>query len=74
MANNFNCEINNHETFSSLLKILRNNSENIDLFFSFVGSGMAKIIKKNDNKLNNPKKIKSRQYSVKNFFRKLLNK
>ena len=72
--NNLNCEINNEETFNSLLKILRNNNESIDLYFSFVGSGMAKIIKKNNNKLNKPKKLKSRKYSSKNILRKLLNK
>ena len=70
--NNFNCEINNLETFNLLLEILRNNKENIDLYFSFVGSGMAKILKKNNKNLNESKKILSRKYSLKNFLRKLI--
>ena len=44
--NNFNCEINNKETFYMLLEILRSNRENVDIYFSFIGSGMCKIVKK----------------------------
>jgi len=71
---NFNCEINNQETFNMLLEILRANNENIDLYFSFIGSGMAKISKKNNSMLDKPKKIISRRYSFKNFLRKLINR
>lgn len=68
---NFNCEINNQETFDKLLEILSSNKENINLFFSFRDSGLAKIIKKSENQLNKTKKIISRKYSFKNFFRKI---
>ena len=43
--NNFNCEINNYETFQRLLEIKSSNENSFDLYFSFVGSGLAKIKK-----------------------------
>ena len=44
---------------------------NFDLNFNFKGSGMAKIFKKNENKLEPEKKIYSRKYTIKNFLRKI---
>lgn len=70
--NNFNCEINNQETFFRLLQILNNNTDIIDLYFSFVSSGMAKILKKNDKQLLMPKKINTRENSIKNILRKII--
>ena len=70
--NSFNCEINNKETFNVILEILMSNHKNIDVEFSFVGSGMCKITKKNDSKLNENIKILSRTFSIKNLIRKLL--
>ena len=70
--NNFSLEINNQETFERILEIFNENHENIDLEFSFVGTGIAKIQKLNDNELKNSKKIKLRKYTLKNFFRKFL--
>ena len=52
----FNCEINNY-AFNKLLEILRANENNFDLYYSFVSSGMAKILK-NNTKLNKPLEIK----------------
>ena len=72
--NNFYCEINNQETFELLLSIYSENSENFDLNFSFVSSGLAIIKKKNDNKLINYKKIENRYFSLKNILRKLWRK
>ena len=69
--NNFNCEINNQETFERLLEISRANQENFDLDFTFVGSGLAKIKKLNENKLFVKQKIKSRKNSLKNHIRKI---
>ena len=69
---NFNCEINNQETFFRLLQILNNNTDLIDLYFSFVSSGMAKVLKKNDKQLLMPKKINSRENSIKNILRKII--
>jgi len=70
--NSFNCEINNFETFNRIIEILRANKDNLNLSFSFVGSGMAKIIKLKNEKLNHPKKLKSRVFTLKNFFRKIV--
>ena len=68
---NFNCEINNLETFEKLLEIVIENKSQVDLYFSFIGSGMARIIKLDDKELLEPKKIKTRKISLKNFFRKV---
>ncbi len=69
--NNFSQEINNQETFDKILEIYNENHENIDLEFSFVGTGIAKIRRLNDNGLKDCKKIKSRRFTVKNFLRKI---
>ena len=69
--NNFYCEINNKETFDRLIKIYNSNNENFDIFFTFISSGMCKIVKKKEN-LNKPKKIFSRVYSLRNIMRKFL--
>ena len=71
---NFNCEVNNKETFNILLKIIHTNHENIDAYFSFKDSGFCKMIKKNNNELNNIKQIPSRIYSIKNLIRVFLRK
>ena len=69
--NNFYCEINNRETFNKILDIYTVNQDNFDLSFSFISSGLA-ILKKNNNKsLVKPKKIVSREFSIKNIIRKL---
>jgi len=72
--NSFNCEINNMETYQMILEILKSNTNNIELFFSFQDSGMAKIIKKNNNSLNLSEKIITRKLSIKNITRKLIYK
>lgn len=69
---NFGCEIANIETFERILEIYRNNSLNFDLDFTFVGSGLAKMKKINENKLNLKKKLISRKYSFKNFIKKIV--
>ena len=71
--NNFHCEINNQETFERLLEIKSSNEKNIDLFFSFVSSGSAKIIKRNNENLNKSQRLILRKSSIKNKLRKLLN-
>ena len=72
--NSFNCEINNMETYQMILEILKSNTNNIELFFSFQDSGMAKIIKKNNNSLNLSEKIITRKLSIKNITRKIIYK
>ena len=70
--NSFNCERNNNETFERIMEINYGNSRNLELYFSFIGSGLAKIIKRSNDDLFAPKKIKTRKFSIKNFFRKIL--
>ena len=72
--NHFNSEINNLETFEMLNDVLLANQKNINLFYTFVGSGMAKIVKLNNESLNESIKIKSRKFSLKNILRKLIRK
>ncbi len=69
---NFNSEINNHETFDKILDIYNNNTNNFDLTFNFKSSGMAKIIKKENNNLLDPKKILIRKFTFKNLVRKFV--
>jgi len=69
--NNFYCEINNKETFEKILSIYSSNQNNFDLEFSFISSGMCKIIKKNDH-LNLQKKLIFRSDSIKNYLRKIV--
>ena len=69
---NFNSEINNHETFHKILDIYNNNTKNFDLTFNFKSSGMAKIIKKNENELLISKKVLIRKFTFKNFIRKII--
>ena len=57
-----------------ILNIYNNNFKNFDLDFTFVGSGLAKISKKNNNKLNEPKVVISRNFTIKNFIRKIIKK
>jgi len=69
----FYAEINNQETFNTLLNIYFNNNDNINIEFTFEGTGMCKIIKLNDNKLNPiNKKIHSRKFTFKNLIRKII--
>lgn len=69
--NNFYCEINNQETFKMILEVYKENIENIDLNFSYISSGLAIIKKKNNKDLNENKKLHLREFSIKNFVRKL---
>ena len=71
---NFYCEINNQETFKILTEIYSSNKENIDLSFSFISSGLAIIKKKSNQSLNNHKKLDLREFSFKNFLRKIWKK
>jgi len=71
--NNLYCEINNKETFEVILNLYNNNELNFDLEYSFVSSGFACLKKKNNNKLNSLKKIKTREFSLANFLRKIKN-
>ena len=69
--NHFFMEVNNYETFLKLLDIYNNNLEKINIEFSFLGTGAAKIKKLSDNQLNKPERLDNRYYSFKNFLRKI---
>ena len=72
--NRFYNEINNYETFEKLLEIYYSNRDNITLDFTFHGTGMCKIKKIKEAKLIVPKKINTRQTSLKNLIRKFFKK
>ena len=55
--NNFYSEINNFETFHTLLEIYFSNRDNFDLEFNFEGTGICKIKKKTEKKLMKKKKL-----------------
>ena len=69
---NFFKEINNHETFDRIVEISNSNNDLFDLEFSFVGTGIAKIYKLSDKKLNFISKLRSRKFSIMNLLRKTL--
>lgn len=72
VRDNFFIEINNRETFFKIIEIFNANMENINLEFNFAHSGVCKITKKNDLPLNESKKIKSREFSIKNLIKKII--
>ena len=66
----FYCEINNQETFNTILEIYFSNHENFDLNFNFGSSGLAIIKKIKNDQIKRKIKIESREFSIKNFIRK----
>ena len=74
VRNNFYCEINNKETFESLLSIYSKNFNNFELNFSFYSSGLAIIRKLNNNNLIPSSDLKLRHKTIKNYLRLLWKK
>ena len=68
---NFYCEINNKETFDLLISIYSENTENFDLSFTFVSSGLAILKKKTDSELFDYRKLNERGLTTKNILRRL---
>ena len=64
-------EVINRKTFLKILEIYFANFENIQLDFSFNGTGNANILKLNQKSLNEPKKIKNRLFGLRNLLRQL---
>ena len=62
----------NRDTFNKILEIQLSNYYNINLIFSFSGSGMCRIIKQNHNELNKPKLMFPRKNYIKKILKKLL--
>jgi len=67
---NFFSEVNNKETFEYLICLKNNTKNEIDLDFSFEGSGVARI-KKDKDCILKEQKLKSRSNSLKNLLRKI---
>ena len=67
----FYCELNNKETFDTIVGLYNSNEDKFDLEFSFISSGFAVLIKRNNLKLDTFKKYKDRKFSLKNLYRKL---
>ena len=65
------CEYINRSTFNKVLEIFNQNQKNFDLEFYFRETGYAVITKNEENHLNEPKKIKSREFGIKNLLRKI---
>lgn len=65
------CEYINRSTFNKILEIFNQNQKNFDLEFYFKDTGYAVITKNEENYLNKPKKIKSREFGIKNLLRKI---
>tara|TARA_Y100000741_G_scaffold240959_1_gene184532 strand:- start:68 stop:688 length:621 start_codon:yes stop_codon:yes gene_type:complete len=61
----------NRSTFNKILEIFNQNQKNFSLEFFFRESGYAIITKNNENLLNKPIEIKSREYRIKNLLRKI---
>ena len=70
--NNFNCEINNQEIFKKILEIKSSNENHFDLYFSFKGSGSAKIKKLSNENLQQSSKLVSREFLLKNIIRRFI--
>ncbi len=68
--NNFYCEINNQETFNTILDIYFSNHKNFNLNFNFESSGLAIIKKIKKDPIRRKIKIESREFSIKNLIRK----
>lgn len=62
-------EVINRKTFSKIIDIYYANLEKINLEFSFAGTGNANILKLNNDKLSEPKKIRNRILGLRNLVR-----
>jgi len=67
-------EIINRKTFSKILEIYFGNLKNLKLEFCFDNSGIAKLTKKTNKLLNNPKIVSNSEFSLKNCLRRVLNR
>lgn len=67
-------EIINRKTFSKILEIYFGNLKNLKLEFCFDNSGIAKLTKKTNKSLNNPKIVFNSEFSLKNCLRRVLNR
>ena len=68
--NNEWIENNNRETFKKLIEIYNSNQDSLKISFYFESSGLS-IINKTSKKIKFPKKIPSREFSLRNILRKL---
>lgn len=64
----------NRDTFYEILSIKNSNWENIDISFDFNGSGMCRLIKKSNQKLNKKNQIINRHEYFRNIIKIFLKK
>ena len=67
------CELNNKETFDTIICLYNDNDDKFDLEFSFISSGFAVLKKRNNLKLDLIKRYKDRKFSLRNLLRKFKN-
>ena len=65
-------EIINRDTFNEILKLIPNNHKIFKAYFSFEDSGLAKLKKISNEKIQNSFELKNRSYSVKNLIKKII--
>ena len=65
-------EIINRDTFIEILKLIPNNHKIFKAYFSFEDSGLAKLKKISNEKIQNSFELKNRSYSVKNLIKKII--
>lgn len=69
--NNFALEVNNSETFEKLLEIFNSNHQNLYFEASFIGTGVVKLTKLSEKKLEKSKSLIERKFSILNLLRKI---
>jgi len=69
--NHFFMEVNNYETFLKLISIYNSNLDKMNLEFTFLGTGAAKLKKISQENIIKSTKINERYYSFKNLCRKI---
>tara|TARA_B100001248_G_C27184719_1_gene363978 strand:- start:21 stop:653 length:633 start_codon:yes stop_codon:yes gene_type:complete len=72
--NNFYCEINNKETFKTIISIYCGNTDKFDLSFTFYSSGLGIIKKNSSNDLIKKIELAERSLSLKNILRRVWRK
>ena len=72
--NNFYCEINNKETFKTIISIYSGNTDKFDLSFTFYSSGLGIIKKNSSNDLIKKIELAERSLSLKNILRRVWRK
>ncbi len=68
----FHTEIVNRDTFIEILKLIPNNHKIFNAYFSFEDSGLAKLKKISNEKIQNSFELKNRSNSIKNLIKRMI--